>query len=413
MTVSITKTRFLIIGGGIAGVSAAEAIHKVDPSADITLISDEPNLPYFRMSLTRYLAGEVNRDQLDLHKEGWYLENHINLVVGAQVSNIDSDLKQVALDDGRVYTYEKLILANGASPFVPPIPGKDLPGVMTLRSLEDAQRITQIYDHPANVVCIGGGLLGLEIAGAIAKHGLHVTVLEALDWLLPRQLGKEAAELLRKQIETMGISVIVPTKITALVGESKVEGVELVGESPEKNPPVCIQAELVLISAGVRPNLNLAKMAGVEINHGVLVNEHMQTSKPDIYAAGDVAEYHGIVYGLWIPAKKQGEVAGRHAAGQPADFAGDPPSTKLKVLGIDLFSIGQFTPTEPVDKLVAAGRGDTYVGLLFRNGILIGANLLGETGLDQKVKTAIEAKTDFSSVLKESVTLEEVVAQLP
>jgi len=413
MTVSITKTHFLIVGGGIAGVSAAEAIHKAAPSADITLISEEPSLPYFRMSLTRYLAGEINRDQLDLHKEGWYLENHVNIAVSARVKDIDSNQKLVTLNDGRIFQYEKLILANGASPFVPPIPGKDLEGVMTLRSLEDAERIIQIFDHPANVVCIGGGLLGLEIAGAIAKHGLKVTVLEALDWLLPRQLGQEAAELLRRQIETMGISVIVPAKTSALVGEGKVEGVEITGNTSEAEPVVCIPAELVLISAGVRPNLDLAKMAGVEVGRGVLVNEHMQTSNPDIYAAGDVCEFHGICYGLWVPAKKQGEVAGRHAAGQPADFAGDPPSAKLKVLGIDLFSIGQFAPTEEGDKLVAARQDDTYISLLFRNGILIGANLLGETGLDSKVKKAIEAKTDFSSVLKDLVTLEEVVTHLP
>ncbi len=149
------------------------------------------------------------------------------------------------------------------------------------------------------------------------------------------------------------------------------------------------------------------------MNRGVVVNEHMQTSNPDIYAAGDVCEFHGINYGLWVPAKKQGEVAGRHAAGQTADFAGDPPSAKLKVLGIDLFSIGQFAPTEEGDRLVAARKDDTYVGLLFRNGVLVGANLLGETGLDPKVKKAIEAKTDFSSVLGDSVTLEEVVAHLP
>ncbi len=412
MSVSTIKTYFLIVGGGVAGVSAAEAIHKVDPTADITLISDEPSLPYFRMNLTRYLAGEIARDQLDLHKEGWYLENHINIVVAAHVIDIDSRSKLVTLNDGRIFQYEKLILANGASPFVPPIPGKDLEGVMTLRSLEDAERIVRIYDHPANVVCVGGGLLGLEIAGAIAKHGMKVTVLEALNWLLPRQLGQEAAELLRRQIETMGISVIVPAKTAAFLGEGRVEGVELATDSPETNPAVCIPAELVLISAGVRPNLDLAKMAGVEVNRGVTVNEHMQTSNPDIYAAGDVCEFHGISYGLWVPAKKQGEVAGKHAAGQPADFAGDPPSAKLKVLGIDLFSIGQFAPTEEGDRLIADTKGDTYIGLLFRDGILIGANLLGETGLDPKVKKAIEAKTDFNSVLRDSVTLDEILVLL-
>ena len=410
MITSPIMTRFLIAGSGIAGVTAAEAIHKVDPNADITLISDEPNLPYFRMNLTRYLAGELERNQLDLHKEDWYLENHINLLLGVCVTDIDADSKLVTVDDGRVFHYEKLILTNGASPFVPPIPGKDLPGVMTLRSLEDANRIIQTYDHPANIVCIGGGLLGLEIAGAIARHGMKVTVLEALDWLLPRQLGREAAEILRNFIGTMGISVIVPAKITGLVGENKVEGVEIAGVEGE--PAVCVPAELVLVSAGVRPNLDLAKMAGVEVNKGVLVNENMQTSKPDIYAAGDVTEFHGILYGLWIPARKQGEVAGRNAAGQQTDFPGEPPAAKLKVLGIDLYSIGQFMPTEEGDRLITAKKDDTYMSFLFRNGAMIGANLLGETGLDMKVKKAIDAKTDFGGVLHDDVTVEEIVAQM-
>jgi len=405
------KTRFLIVGGGIAGVSAAEAIHQVDPSADITLISDEPDLPYFRMSLTRYLAGEIGRDKLGLHKSEWYLENHINIVVGTHVNNIDAEAKQVTLDNERVFEYEKLVLANGASPFMPPITGRELPGVMTLRSLEDANKIIRIFDHPANVVCIGGGLLGLEIAGAIARHGLKVTVLEALDWLLPRQLGQEAASLLREKIEAMGIAVIVPAKTTALVGDGKVEGVELIGaEFGEAG--ACLPAELVLVSAGVRPNLDLAKMAGVDVNRGVLVNEHMQTSNPDIYAAGDVSEFHGISYGLWIPAKRQGEVAGRHAAGEQADFIEEPPSANLKVLGIDLFSIGEFSPSQEGDRLVSSRQADSYASLLFRNGILVGANLIGETGLNAKVRKAIENKTDFSNGLNDSSTFDQVTALL-
>ena len=405
------KTRFLIVGGGIAGVSAAEAIHQVDPSADITLISDEPDLPYFRMSLTRYLAGEIGRDKLGLHKSEWYLENHINIVVGTHVNNIDAEAKQVTLDNERVFEYEKLVLANGASPFMPPITGRELPGVMTLRSLEDANKIIRIFDHPANVVCIGGGLLGLEIAGAIARHGLKVTVLEALDWLLPRQLGQEAASLLREKIEAMGIAVVVPAKTTALVGDGKVEGVELIGaEFGEAG--ACLPAELVLVSAGVRPNLDLAKMAGVDVNRGVLVNEHMQTSNPDIYAAGDVSEFHGISYGLWIPAKRQGEVAGRHAAGEQADFIEEPPSANLKVLGIDLFSIGEFSPSQEGDRLVSSRQADSYASLLFRNGILVGANLIGETGLNAKVRKAIENKTDFSNGLNDSSTFDQVTALL-
>lgn len=398
MTVLNFTTRFLIIGGGIAGVSAAEAIHKYDPKAEITLISEEHNLPYFRMSLTRYLAGEIGRDKLDLHTQGWYLENHINIISDAHVENIDVEQKDAKLSDGRLIRYEKLILANGASPFIPPIPGHELVGVMTLRSLEDAETILHTCEKPANVVCIGGGLLGLEIAGAIARHGAKVTVLEALDWLLPRQLGQEAATILQSEIEKLGIKVIVSAKIKQIVGEGAVKSVEL-------EDGTNIPADLVLVSAGVRPNIALAKEAGLEVNRGVVVNQHMQTSHPDVFAAGDVTEFQGVCYGLWIPAKKQGEVAGRNASGDPADYNAEPPSAKLKVLGLDLFSIGQFSSSEQGDRLVTWREEGKFVSLNLRDGKIIGANLLGKTGLDQKVKKTVESRTTFAPSTFDSINL--------
>lgn len=400
-----SKTQFLVVGAGIAGVSAAEAIHKTQPDASITMVSDEHNLPYFRMNLTRYLAGELERDQLDLHNREWYHENHVEIILDTHIDDIDAASKQIRLENGRLIEYDKLILANGASPFVPPIPGRELDGVMTLRSLEDADKILNITAKSANVVCIGGGLLGLEIAGGIAQKGTNVTVLEALDWLLPRQLGKEAAEMLRGQIEAMGIKVIVPARIKQISGEGKVSAVEL-------DDGTIIPASLVLISAGIRPNLDLAKRIGLEVNRGIIVNEHMQTSDPDIYAAGDVCEYHGILYGLWVPARKQGEVAGRSAAGQLVDYPGDPPSAKLKVLGLDLFSIGQFSPAEAGDRLVTWQEGDRFISFLFRDAKMIGSNLLGETGLDMKVKKAIDSGKDFSESLQGEMNLQDLIALL-
>jgi nitrite reductase (NADH) large subunit len=400
-----SKTQFLVVGAGIAGVSAAEAIHKTQPDASITMVSDEHNLPYFRMNLTRYLAGELERDRLDLHNREWYHENHVEIILDTHIDDIDAASKQIRLENGRLIEYDKLILANGASPFVPPIPGRELDGVMTLRSLEDADKILNITAEPANVVCIGGGLLGLEIAGGIAQKGTNVTVLEALDWLLPRQLGKEAAEMLRGQIEAMGIKVIVPARIKQINGEGKVSAVEL-------DDGTIIPANLVLISAGIRPNLDLAKRIGLEVNRGIIVNEHMQTSDPDIYAAGDVCEYHGILYGLWVPARKQGEVAGRSAAGQPTEYPGDPPSAKLKVLGLDLFSIGQFSPAEAGDRLVTWQEGDRFISFLFRDAKMIGSNLLGETGLDMKVKKAIDSGKDFSESMQGEMNLQDLITLL-
>lgn len=394
MTSLNLTSQFLIIGGGIAGVSAAEAIRSLDPIADITIISDEHNFPYFRMSLTRYLAGVVALEKLDLHDQAWYQANQIELLTDLQVEEVLPEQKLVLLNDKRKIAYEKLILSNGASPFVPPIPGYELPGVMTLRSLEDAQKILETCKEPVNIVCIGGGLLGLEIAGAISRHGAKVTVLEALDWLLPRQLGKEAALILQKEIEKLGIRVIVPAKIKQINGSGAVEAVELDDGS-------LIPADLVLISAGVRPNLGLAKKAGLALNRGIVVDQHMQTSRADIFAAGDVCEFEGICYGLWIPAKKQGEVAGKNAFGDPAVFKANAPSTKLKVLGIDLFSIGQFSPSQEGDRLVTWQDGEKYASLLLRNEVIVGANLIGKTGLDLKVKKAVELGQSFQNFKNE------------
>lgn len=388
MSDSDLSTQYLIIGGGIAGVSAAEAIRGLDATASITIISAEHDLPYFRMSLTRYLAGEVVREKLDLHDQTWYQANQIELLTDLQVEELQPEQKLAVLSDQRKIAYGKLILSNGASPFVPPITGHEFPGVTTLRSLEDAQTILRTCEKPVNIVCIGGGLLGLEIAGAISRHGANVTVLEALDWLLPRQLGQQAALILQKEIEKLGINVIVPAKVKQICGSETVEAVELDDGS-------LIPADLVLISAGVRPNLGLAKQAGLAVNRGVVVDQHMQTSAPEIFAAGDVSEFEGICYGLWIPAKKQGEVAGRNAVGEPTIFKADAPSTKLKVLGIDLFSIGQFSPSQEGDRLVTWQDRENYASLLLRNEVIVGANLIGKTGLDLKVKKAVELGQSF------------------
>lgn len=391
-----TVARYAIIGAGIAGVSAAEAIRKADPEGSILLLSSEHELPYFRMSLTRYLAGEVTEDKLDLHPESWYAQNHIDLHINTRVVEISPVNKTLLLENGSQVTYDKLILAAGASPFVPPFRGSDLAGVQTLRTIEDAKAILRACQELIEVVCIGGGLLGLEVAGAIARHGARVTIVESLPWLLPRQLDQSASVILQEKIEAMGIQVVVGAKTQALEGEKQVSGVRL--EDGRLLP-----AALVVISAGVQANVSLARSAGLEVNRGILVDEHMRTSDPDIFAAGDDCEFHGRLYGLWVPARSQGIIAGQVAAGQAAVFPGDPPSAKLKVLGIDLFSIGQFTPQEEEDTLLAETKDGCYASFLLRSGVLVGAILLGDASLATAVKKAVDAKRDFSSQLKEGL----------
>ncbi len=398
-------SRYIIIGGGIAGVSAAEALHANQPDSDITLISEEHNLPYFRMSLTRYLAGEVEREKLTLHAEEWYLQNHITILLNTHVDAIDAETKHIILVDGQKLAYDKLILASGAHPNVPPFPGRELQGVQTLRTLEDADLIMEVARKQAKVVCIGGGLLGLEVAGAVARQGAQVTVLEGLDWLLPRQLDAQASAILKEKIESLGIKVIVPAMTKAMHGDGKVESVELADGQ-------VLPADLVLISTGVSANLELAKSAGLTVNRGVVVNEHMVTSNPDILAAGDLTEFQGRSYGLWIPAKNQGTIAGQNAAGKEANFLGDPPSTRLKVLGVDVFSIGQFSPSAEGDRLVAESKDGGYQSFLFRDGMMIGSILLGDASVANKVKAAIEGKRDFSAILSETVNVESIIQAL-
>lgn len=400
-----TVSRFIVIGGGIAGVSAAEAIRELQPEADITLISEEPNLPYFRMSLTRYLAGEVERDKLPLHDQQWYQQHHITIRINTHVDAIDPETKHIRLASGEDLAYDKLILASGAHPNVPPFTGRELKGVQTLRTLEDADLILEVARRKAKVVCIGGGLLGLEVAGAVARQGADVTVLEGLDWLLPRQLDAQASAILKQKIEDLGIKVIVPALTKALLGEGRVEVVEL---ADGQTLPV----DLVLISTGVSANLELAKSAGLTVNRGVVVDERMRTSNPDIFAAGDLIEFQGRGYGLWMPAKTQGTIAGQNAAGKDATFLGDPPSTKLKVLGVDVFSIGQFSPSAEGDLLVAESQDGSYRSFLFRDGKIIGSILLADASLAAKVKTAVEGKKDFSAVLRESVDARAIIASL-
>lgn len=389
--------RYLIIGAGIAGVSAADAIHQADPNGKVVLLSDETELPYFRMNLTRYLAGELDSSKLDLHSRAWYLENHIELHLNTKVVDIDAHTQQVFSADGRSYEYDLLIMTTGAVPFVPPFPGSDLAGVQTLRTLRDANAILSVCTRPVNVVCIGGGLLGLEVAGAISRRGAQVSVVESLPWLLPRQLDQAASRILQQKIEAMGIKVYTGAKTKALLGSDHVESVQLEDGST-------LPADMVIISAGVSANLGLARKAGLAINRGILVDDMMRTSDPHIFAAGDDTEHQGRMYGLWVPAKSQGSIAGFCAAGKPVIFAGDPPSARLKVLGIDLFSIGQISPAESEDLLLVDENNGNYASFLFREGVLIGSILLGDASLAGPVKSAVEAQKDFSAELAQGTS---------
>lgn len=375
--------RIVIVGAGIAGLSAAEEARITAPNAKITLLSKEQELPYYRLNLSRFLAQEIPQESLYIHTRQWFDQNRIDLAVG-EVAQLERDDRRVTLRSGEHYEYDRLVLTNGSHAFVPPIPGVTREGCHTLRTLADSVTITERASSGAKCVCIGGGALGLETAGALAKKGVDVTVLEGAPWLLPRQLSQPAGTLLQKYIERLGIRVLCGVKIKELTGDEAVEAVVLEDQD-------AIAARVVVLATGVRPNSYLARQGGLKVKSGIIVDDNMATSDPNIFAAGDVAEHRGVLYGLWPASYAQGVVAGKNAAGGSADFLGIPPSTRLKVLDVDMFSIGQTQPQDASFQVVDHLQEETYRRLVSRDGRLVGAILYGDTSMASPITEAIES----------------------
>ena len=383
--------RLVIIGAGVAGVTAAQYARATSPNTVITLISREPGLPYQRLNLTRYLANQVERGALPLHEQHWYFDNRVGLLHG-EVAEIRLEDRVVRLTDGQSLVYERLLLANGAHPFVPPIPGVTRDGVFSLRTQQDVDALVQRTVGVTPAACvIGGGLLGLETAGALQARGLAVTVLEGFSWLLPRQLAEPAGRLLQRHLQRLGIAVRCGVRVEQVLGDEGARGVSL--EGGEELP-----AELVVVAAGVRPNSYLARLAGLNVDRGVLVDDQLVTSDPNVLAAGDVAQHRDVVYGLWPAALAQGAVAGTNAAGGSATFAGLSPSTMLKVLDVDTFSVGQISATDgSFDVFEQLDRdAGTYRRLVCQDGRLVGANLYGDTRLSSLLKSAVDSGAQVS-----------------
>ncbi|MGM0485988.1 MAG: FAD-dependent oxidoreductase, partial [Planctomycetota bacterium] len=336
--------RVAIIGAGAAGIAAAESLRRAAPRTEIIVISKETEHPYYRLNLTRYLAGEVERDELPMHPASWYEEQNIELLLGKEAARIDLDDHVVELSDGDRVPYDKLLLAAGAHPYVPSIPGADCNGVTSVRTVHDADSILEACRAGARCVCIGGGILGLETAGALARRGVDVTLLERHQWLMPRQLNPKAGEILSGYVNRLGIKLLREASTQEIVGDTAVRGVRL--EDGRDIP-----AELVVIATGVRPNSSLAQESGLSVNRGVVVDNYLRASHPDVLAAGDVAEHEGVIHGLWTVSRAQGAIAGMNLAGTATEFGGLPRFNTLKVLGLELASIGQIMPEEDRDQV--------------------------------------------------------------
>jgi nitrite reductase (NADH) large subunit len=352
--------------------------------------------------LTRYLAGQITEAELPIKPESWFEDNNVQLLAGAEVSKLDLHTKAVKLHDNSDVSFDKLILTVGAHPFMPPFPGAYRQGVTNLRTLADANLVIESAASGKNCVCIGGGLLGLETASALVQRGANVTLLEGHGWLLPRQLSQKAGQILAKHVDASQIKLLTKARTKEILGDERVRGVLLEDDR-------VIEADLVVVATGIRSNSYLGRMSGLEVNRGIVVNNMLATSDPNVYAAGDVAEHFGCVYGTWGPAQYQGSIAGMNAVGNNAEFGGIPRSNTLKVLEVELFSIGQIEAEDASYNIVDQEKDEKFYRFVFRDSHLVGAILLGDAKLATRIKKSIEGKKDFSRILRKRPSAEEIV----
>jgi NAD(P)H-nitrite reductase large subunit len=352
----------------MAGLETVQELCKrTEPGAwRVTMLGEEPGTPYNRILLSKLLAGEVEAGGLELQPRAWFERKGIELRGACPATAIDTERRTVTDATGALHEYDALVLATGSRPFVPPIPGAEDPHVLAFRTLADVGAIEAAAAEARSAVVIGGGLLGLEAAAGLRRHGLGVTVVEVAPHLMPQQLDPAAAAMLAKELETLGIRSICG------VGAERCgpAGVKL-GSGEE------IKAELTVVAAGVRAETSLAEAAGIEVGRGVLVDDEMRTSAPSVWAVGECAEHNGTVYGLWAPVAAQARVAGASVAGDAAAFQREVPATNLKVAGVSLFAGG--AEGGEGDELVwIDGRRGVYRRLVLEGDRLAAATLLGD-----------------------------------
>ncbi len=364
--------RLSVVGNGLAGTIAAKTLRELDPRADIDIFAEERYYYYPRPNLIEFLAGNISKAKLYAFSEEWYADQNISIHLGQPIKKIHPDSKEVELNGGKKESYDALVLANGASSWVPPIMGAEKDGVFTLRTLDDAVDIIHwIKNHP-NVVVIGGGLLGLELARAVRSRGAMVQVVEFFPRLLPRQLDAEGASVLQAQVEDMGIKVKLGTATEEVLGREIVKGLRF--KNGER-----LEAQTAIVAAGVRPNTSLAAEAGLETDKGIVVDDYLRTSHADIFAAGDNVQHRDKIYGI-IPASfNQARTVAFNIAGQRKKYEGTIPSNTLKVVGLDLTAIGIVTPEEGTCeefRHVSEEKG-IYKKIVIQNGKLLGAIWMG------------------------------------
>jgi nitrite reductase (NADH) large subunit len=384
--------RLAVVGNGMAGVACVEQILKHALKFDITIFSEETHVNYNRVLLSSVLAGEKVADDIVINSLDWYNNNGIQLRLGVRISEIDPVARTVTGDDGSVTVFDKLLLATGSNPLIPPMEGTKKDGVYVFRNLDDTRALLDRAGKGVKAVVIGGGLLGLEAARGLQVQGCDVTVVHLMDTLMERQLDLTGGGYLKSKMECLGVKVLLERSTAAILGNGKVEGIAFKDGSS-------IEADFVVIAAGIRPNVDLGRKAGLQVNRGIVVNDFMETSHPDIFAVGECVEHNGTCYGLVAPLLDQGKILAATITGNKGPrFEGSVPAAKLKIMGVDVFSAGDFSDKAPGTDVVryedpALG---IYKKLTLRDGKLSGAILVGDTSDSHRYTDWLRSREDLT-----------------
>ncbi|PKJ58174.1 nitrite reductase large subunit [Bacillus sp. SN32] len=393
------KQRLVLAGNGMAGIRCIEEVLKLNRHMfEIVIFGSEPHPNYNRILLSSVLQGEASLDDITLNSKDWYDKHGITLYTGETVIQIDTDQQQVITDRKRILSYDKFIVATGSSPHILPIPGADKKGVYGFRTIEDCQALMNMAQHFQKAAVIGAGLLGLEAAVGLQHLGMDVSVIHHSAGIMQKQLDQTAARLLQTELEQKGLTFLLEKDTVSISGTTKADRIHFKDGSS-------LKADLIVMAAGVRPNIELAVSAGIQVNRGIIVNDFMQTSEPNIYAVGECAEHNGTVYGLVAPLYEQGKVLASHICGVPCEeYQGSAPSAALKIAGIDVWSAGKIQEDERTTSIkIYDEQAGVYKKALFVDDKLAGVILFGDTRDKQRLLDSLLKQRDISIVKKQII----------
>jgi nitrite reductase (NADH) large subunit len=400
------SNNIVIIGGGIAAVSAVKAIREIDDKVNIYLFQNEKHYPYYRLKLTKSLFDNLEGDKILIQKREWYESNNVNLYLDKEVVGIDNEKCEVIINDGTRFGYDKLLLANGSHNFTPNMEGIEKNNVYTIRKLDDIKNIKESVSDKKTVLNIGGGIQGLETVWTLHQNGKNVIIAEFLDRLMPRQLDKRASKILQDAIESLNIKILLKTAVEKIVGEDSVKG--FVTNNGDE-----INCDMVIYSVGVRSNKSIVDNTTIKTNFGVLVNDKMQTNIENIYAAGDIAELTGSIGGLWSVATEQGKVAGYNIVDKDTTYMGVVPTTTLNAFNISLFSAGDVNEENYSQTIIDDSLdGISYKRVFIKDNKIVGAILIGDVKNSTLLKSLIEKKVEINNIDLSNISIDELLLKL-